>query len=160
MEVKPTVYIETTIPSYYCDDRQVLARQTARTKEWWNDERNEYECFISPVVLDELSAGAYPSQNACLRLVSELPVLQVEPAIVDIADAYQAQGVMPRTPVRDALHLAFASFYRMDYLLTWNCRHLANANKFRRIEALNVQMSLGVPTLVTPDLLQHWEMDQ
>ena len=66
---------------------------------------------------------------------------------------------MPKAPVRDALHLAIASFYRMDYLLTWNCRHLANANKFRRIEAVNAEMGLSIPLLVTPHQLRPWEVD-
>jgi len=96
-------------------------------------------------------------QAACLALVRELPLLEVVSEVVEIAAAYQAEGLMPKAPVRDALHLAMASYYRMDYLLTWNCRHLANANKIRRIEAVNLRMSLSVPLLVTPDLLQPWE---
>ena len=65
--------------------------------------------------------------------------------------------VMPRSPVRDALHVALASYYRLDYLLTWNCRHLANVNKIRQLERVNLQLGLGVPLMITPDLLQPWE---
>ena len=155
--VKPTVYIETTIPSYYCDERVSLAREIARTREWWDLERERYECFVSPVVLDELSSGAYPSMKACLTLVAEVPMVEVVSDIVEIAEVYQGRGVMPKVPVRDAFHLPLASYYRMDYLLTWNCRHLANANKTRRIEAVNIRLGLSVPQLVTPDFLQPWE---
>jgi len=151
------VYIETTIPSYYCDTRRSLEGEIARTRQWWDQERGDYECFISPVVLDELSAGEYSTKAACLALVAKLPLLDVLPEVVDIAEAYRARRLMPKDPAADAVHLALASYYRMEYLLTWNCRHLANANKARHLEALNVQMGLGVPLLVTPHLLQPIE---
>jgi len=158
--VKPTVYIETTIPSYYCDDRAELHNEIVRTREWWDAERATYECFVSPVVLDELAAGTYPTQRSTLALVEALPLLEVVAEVVDVAAVYQSRGVMPKAPVRDALHLAIASFYRMDYLLTWNCRHLANANRFRRIEAVNAELGLAFPLLVTPDQLRPWEVDE
>ena len=151
------MYIETTIPSYYCDTRRSLEGEIARTRQWWDEQRGDYECFISLVVLDELSAGEYSTKAACLALVAELPLLDVLPEVVDIAEAYRARRLMPKDPAADAVHLALASYYRMEYLLTWNCRHLANANKARHLEALNVQMGLGVPLLVTPHLLQPIE---
>jgi hypothetical protein len=64
---------------------------------------------------------------------------------------------MPRQPVRDALHVAITSYYRLDFLLTWNCRHLANANKARHLRELNLEIGLSIPQLVTPDQLQPWE---
>ena len=158
--MKPTVYIETTIPSYYCDDRTTLAREIARTREWWDDERGDYECFISPLVVDELAGGAYPTQSACLALLEGIPLLVVEPEVLDIAEAYRARRLMPHDPAADAIHLALASYYRMDYLLTWNCRHLANANKAKHLEVLNVQMGLSVPVLVTPYMLLPAEIDE
>jgi len=158
--VKPTVYIETTIPSYYCDERTTLTREIARTREWWDNEREGYECFISPVVLDELAGGTYPTQSACLALLEEILLLVVAPEVLEIAEAYRARRLMPRDPAADAIHLALASYYRMDYLLTWNCRHLANANKAKHLEVLNVQMGLSVPVLVTPYMLLPVEMDE
>ena len=155
--MKPTVYIETTIPSYYCDDRALLAADIARTREWWDQERGEYECYISAIVLDELIEGNYPTQAACLALVKDLPLLAVNQEVAEIAAVYQTRRLMPKPPVRDALHLALASYYRMDYLLTWNCRHLANARKTLHLEKLNTQMGLSVPRLVTPDLLRPLE---
>ncbi len=151
--MKPTVYIETTIPSYYCDERSELAGDIARTREWWDQERGAYECFVSPVVFDELSAGGYPTREACIALVEGLASLGVEEDVLEIASAYQARGLMPRQPAADAIHLALASYYRIEYLLTWNCRHLANVNKARHLQALNLQLGLGSPQLVTPHLL-------
>ncbi len=151
--MRPTVYIETTVPSYYYDERPELERDVARTREWWDQERSGYECFISAVVLEELAAGNYPHQKECLTLVESLPLLAAGPEVVEVAEVYQVRGFMPKAPVRDALHLALASCYRMDYVLTWNCRHLANENKARHLEVLNLKMGLGVPRLVTPHQL-------
>jgi hypothetical protein len=155
--MRPTVYIETTIPSYYCDHRPELAADIERTRQWWDAERGRYECFISEIVLNELSEGNYPSRDECLTLVKDVPELAIFPEIERIAAVYQSRGLMPRLPVRDSLHLAVASHYRMDFLLTWNCKHLANANKTRFLHELNLEMGLGSPQLVTPHQLQLWE---
>jgi predicted nucleic acid-binding protein len=155
--MKPTVYIETTIPSYYCDRRQEIAADIARTREWWDRERSEYKCFISPVVLDELSEGDYPNKDACLRLIQGVALLAVTADVLQIADIYQSRKLMPRLPVRDVLHVALASYYRMSYLLTWNCRHIANVNKMRHLQVLNSELGLNVPLLVTPALLRPME---
>jgi hypothetical protein len=79
-----------------------------------------------------------------LALVNRLTVLPVEAAIADIVEAYIAHHLMPTDPTGDALHLALASFHRCDYLLTWNCRHLANANKFPHIRRINTLLGLFV----------------
>jgi hypothetical protein len=155
--VKPTVYIETTVPSYYCDDRPDLAADIARTREWWDRERDDYECFISAVVLDELNEGNYPNKDRCVHLVDGFPLLDLVDEIADIASLYQTQKLMPQVPVRDSLHLALASFYRIDFLLTWNCQHLANANKFKHLRRLNLDLGLSVPQLVTPHQLRPVE---
>ncbi len=155
--MKPTVYIETTIPSYYWDQRTETTPDIARTRQWWDEERNRFQCYISPVVLEELQSDSYPNQQKCIDLVKDLPSLRLVPEIRDIADVYQKRSLMPKSPIRDALHLALASFYRMDYLLTWNCKHLANATKVHHFETLNQGMGLSVPLLTTPYMLQLWE---
>jgi predicted nucleic acid-binding protein len=155
--MKPLIYIETTIPSYYCDHRPELAADIARTREWWDQERGLYECFISALVLDELAAEEYPTKADCLALVAGLPELDVTDEALEVAEVYRARGLMPREPVRDALHVALASVYRMDYLLTWNCRHIANVHKERPLEELNSRMHLTTPRLITPHLILPWE---
>jgi predicted nucleic acid-binding protein len=155
--MKTTVYVETTIPSYYFDKRSELANDIQRTRQWWDEERSSYECFLSVVVVDELGEGVYPHQADCLMLVADLPRLEITEDVLEIADVYWARQLMPRLPVRDALHLAVASYYRMDVLLTWNCRHLANANKFPHLARLNQTLGLSVPQLVTPMQLTTWE---
>ncbi len=155
--MKSTVYIETTVPSYYCDDRPELSADIARTRQWWDEEREEYDCYISEAVLSELAEGDYPGRQSCLELVEGMSELAITDEIERIAVVYQARELMPRKPVRDALHLALASFCRMDFPLTWNCRHLANANKARHLREVNLQLGLSVPQLVTPHQLQPWE---
>jgi hypothetical protein len=155
--VRPTVYIETTIPSYYCDSRAEMMHDILRTRQWWDQERGDYECATSLIVFEELDAGDYPGRAECLKLIEPMPLLEVTTEVLELAKVYQAEGLMPRRPAGDAVHVAIASWYRMDYLLTWNCRHIANANKTRRLEAINLKMHLGLPMLVTPHQLQTWE---
>jgi predicted nucleic acid-binding protein len=152
--MKPTVYIETTIPSYYHTTRKSLATEIARTRKWWDVERNAYECFTSQITLDELSEGNYPSKANALELTNDLPLLEVNDEILEIAEVYWKHKLMPRLPVRDALHLAVASFYHMEFVLTWNCLHLANANKMKHLLRLNQLLDLPAPLLVTPAQLQ------
>lgn len=155
--MRPTVYIETTIPSYYFDQRPELAQDIQRTREWWDRERVDYECFISLAVIDELASGNYPYREQCLELVRDLPILRADAEIEQIADVYRTQKLMPIRATADAAHVAFASFYRLDYLLTWNCRHLANVNKARQLRAQNEKLGLHVPQIVTPDQTRPWE---
>lgn len=151
------MYVETTIPSYYYDHREELMHDILRTRQWWDNERDAYECATSPVVIDELVGGDYPAREKCLKLVEPLPLLEVTTEVLELAKVYQAERLMPRRPTADSIHLAIASWYRMDYLLTWNCRHIANANKARHLQAINMKMHLGLPMLVTPHQLQSWE---
>jgi hypothetical protein len=77
-------------------------------------------------------------------------VVPIEPAVTEIVAAYMRHKLMPADPTGDALHLALASLHKCDFLLTWNCTHLANANKFGHIRRLNTMLGLYVPTLTTP----------
>jgi len=149
---KPRVYVETTIPSFYHTTRTsafCLARREW-TRRWWDDHGSEFERVTSRAVFDELSRGNYPSRDAALALIRDLPRLQTSPAIRDILATYFRNRLMPADPGGDALHLALASYHRCDFLLTWNCRHLANARKFDHIQRVNAALGLIVPTLVTP----------
>ena len=106
--------------------------------------------MTSVAVLDELSQGEYPNKPAVLDLVKTLPLVPITQDIVEIVQTYIQHQVMPRDPVGDALHLALASYHKCDFLLTWNCQHLANANKFGHIRRVNALLGLYVPALVTP----------
>jgi predicted nucleic acid-binding protein len=148
----PRVYVETTIPSFYHETRtapDLVARRTW-TRSWWDTAHERYELVTSPAVLDEL-AGGDPSRIAeRLALVASLPLLAIDPAITEVVETYIRHKVMPADPGGDALHLALASFHKCDFLATWNCLHLANANKFGHIRRVNTMLGLFVPALVTP----------
>jgi predicted nucleic acid-binding protein len=149
---KPRVYVETSIPSFYHERRtapDIVARREW-TRQWWDSAPERYELITSPAVLDELS-GDMPERSAQrLALVRHLPLLPIESAIIEVVQTYIRHKVMPADPGGDALHLALASYHKCDFLVTWNCRHLANANKFGHIRRVNALLGLFVPTLVTP----------
>ena len=146
------VYIETTIASYYFEIRpepEMVARRNW-TREWWESERERYELVTSAAVLEELERGEYPVRSNALALLRDLPLVANVPEIIPIVNAYVARHVMPADPRGDALHLALASYHRCHFLLTWNCRHLANANKFEHIRHVNAELGLYSPILATP----------
>jgi predicted nucleic acid-binding protein len=148
------IYIETTIPSFYFETRRNVECVSRRnwTRRWWDDHRHEHELATSLVVRDELSDPAYPGtkRRHALALLDELPVLDLNPRIDAIVQTYVATLLMPQQPAADAVHLALASFHGCDALLTWNCVHLANPNKFRHIEKVNRRLGLAVPAVITP----------
>jgi predicted nucleic acid-binding protein len=146
------VYIETSIPSFYHEVRpepKMVARREW-TRQWWKTARAHYLLVTSVAVLDELSRGNFPARENAIDLVRSLPLIPIDSAIAEIVQVYIQQQVMPNDPVGDALHLALASYHKCDFLLTWNCRHLANANKFGHIRRVNAMLGLYVPELVTP----------
>ena len=148
-----TVYIETSIPSFYHEVRQepeMIARRDW-TRQWWDElGESSFDLVTSQAVIDELSRGHFPGKDDALRLVNDLELLPVVDEIEEIVAVYVSHRLMPKDAVGDALHLAIASFYGCDYLLTWNCKHLANANKYRHMRRINAMMDLVTPSLVTP----------
>jgi hypothetical protein len=134
-------YVETSIPSFYFEARpepQMVAR-----REWTREWRSRVttlrtELVTSVAVIDELERGDFAARADCLGLIGGLPVLAIEAAIIEVVQAYIRHRVMPADPAGDALHLALASYHRCEFLVTWNCKHLANANKFGHIRRVNL----------------------
>ncbi|MGO8766206.1 MAG: hypothetical protein ACLQSR_13855 [Limisphaerales bacterium] len=148
------IYVETTIPSFYFETRRNVECVSRRnwTRRWWDDHRHEHELATSLVVRNELSDPRYPEikRRSALALLDELPLLDLGAEIDGIVESYIKNLLMPQQPVADAIHLAVASFHQCDVLLTWNCIHLANPNKFRHINDINRQLGLTVPAVITP----------
>jgi hypothetical protein len=145
-------YVETSIPSFYLEARtepEMVARRTW-TRSWWTQATAGVDLVTSVAVIDELQRGDFPTRSSCVDLVSSLPVVAVDAAVLEIVQAYIQHHVMPADPLGDALHLALASYHRCDFLVTWNCKHLANANKFGHIRRVNAILGLYNPSLVTP----------
>ena len=150
--MKKCVYIETSIPSFYFETRtepEMIARRNW-TRDWWDHSAKKYELVTSDPVLDELERGIYPNKKEALKLIKDLSFLLVNEDVVEIAKVYITNKIMPKDPTGDAIHLALATHYKCDFLLTWNCNHLANANKFGHIERVNAMLGLATPRLVTP----------
>lgn len=155
--MKTVVYIETSVPSFYYEVRNepdMVARREW-TRSWWKVAAVRHDLVTSPAVVDELERGEYPHRAECLELIGRLPLLAIEEPVMDIVETYIARRVMPVDPAGDALHLALASYHCCDFLVTWNCKHLANANKFGHIRRVNTLLGLYVPDLVTPLELQE-----
>ena len=111
---KPRVYVETTIPSFYHEERtapDIVARREW-TRRWWDEAPERYELVTSPAVLDELTGGIPERSAKRLALVRDLPLLPVEPALAEIIQTYIRHKLMPADPGGDALHLALASYHK------------------------------------------------
>ena len=130
-----TVYVETTIPSFYYTlrtDAESVARMHW-TRHWWATYADSCTLTTSAAVIDELQMGTGERTADRIALLANATLLPITDEVIQIAQAYIDRCVMPRDPEGDALHLALASYHKADFLLTWNCKHLANANKFQHI---------------------------
>jgi predicted nucleic acid-binding protein len=150
--MKPTVYIETTIPSFYCETRKDPESVAMKdwTREWWSGQRLLCDCWISVAVMEELESGDHPEKQQKLDLLEEALLLEITDEIREIAQVYIDNYLMPKDVAGDALHVAVASYYKMDYLLTWNCTHLANARKKQHLRRINARLRLDTPEIITP----------
>lgn len=146
------VFIETTIPSFYYETRKSFDMQSRKnwTRDWWNNYGLLYDLYSSEAVIEELESGDYPNRDKKLALIENISLLPFSVEIAEIAEVYIKEKVMPEDVAGDALHLAMASFHKCDFLLTWNCKHIANANKFEHIRIVNTKLGIFTPSLVTP----------
>jgi hypothetical protein len=149
-QVKETVYLDATVPSYYYDQRESIRTFAQVTRRWWREERDRFRLVSSLATIAELQRGDYPRRSEVVRLAAGLEMLRACPDVTEIATAYVDSLVMPRDAEGDALHLAYASYYNVDFLPTWNCNHLANANKEQHIRSVNGRLHLHTPRIITP----------
>lgn len=151
--MKPTVYIETTIVSYLTSRRSripLIAGQQKVTIEWWDQDRLGYDVFTSELVWTEAAAGDPKLAAARLAKLQRLPLLRIDQISKGLAAALLQAAALPGVAADDALHLAIAACNGMDYLLTWNCRHLANATLRARIEQVCRDHGYEPPIICTP----------
>ncbi len=147
-----TIYIESSIPNFYHTlrtDPESIARMHW-THKWWDKYSTKFTLTTSAAVLAELRKGTSKKTEERLALLDDLIILPITNEIIEIVKIYIDNFVMPKDPEGDALHLAIASCHKVDSLLTWNCRHLANANKFNHIRRINFGIGLPTPILATP----------
>ncbi len=151
--MKPRLYLETTIPSYLVARRSRdlrLAADQETTQEWWEQLRQEFELFISETVLLEVSRGNAEFAAARLAAIRGIPVLRDSSAAAALTKRLLADAIIPPVAADDAAHLGLAAANGMDYLLTWNCRHLNNPALRRRIEQACAACELTCPVICSP----------
>ncbi len=154
--MKQTVYIETSIISYLTArpsiDALIAARQKI-TDEWWKVVLPCYEAFISPIVLAEVSKGDSNAVQLRLKSISSFAVLEVFSEVHDLADTYFSEIKIPEKARADAYHLALASWHGLDFLISWNCVHIASGRVRMIIEEINSQRGIRTPIICTPEEL-------
>lgn len=157
-----TVYLETTIPSYLTARPSrdvVIAGKQEVTREWWEKRKNLFSLFISPYVIDEASRGDAIVSRERLEILQEFPVLAVDEEVTRLAELIIQGHAIPEKAATDASHVAIATRHGMDYLLTWNCTHIANAEIIRAIEQIMSKAGYVIPIICTPDELMGADED-
>ena len=151
--MKPGVYVETTIVSYLAarPSREPFLLGCQRlTRLWWRERRREYELFTSDTVIAEAGRGEAQMIRKRVRLLKNLGHLAATDEITALAEQLLVRGIVPRKAEGDAMHIAFAASYGIEYLLTWNCTHLANPHVQARVARVVVEAGFDMPAIVTP----------
>jgi hypothetical protein len=159
---KPTLYFDTSIISAYWyegGDVAMLARRMY-TREWWDAERKHFSLWASLFGEAELRAGEYPKQGNCVKMIRRLPYLAVTNEVTDLIDELVERGLVPPTKSGDAQHLAISTSHGIDYLLTWNYAHMANASVQERLNSLCEKKGLTAPFMVSPESIPQERLGQ
>jgi predicted nucleic acid-binding protein len=150
---KKTIYLETSFISYLTNrpsrDLIVAAHQQITTT-WWEKQRNNFDLYVSEVVITEISAGDKEQGHKRLDLVQGITKLIIDQEAEKLAQAFLSHGALPQKAVADASHMAIAAVNGVDYLLSWNCKHIANAAVIRVIMDICGEQGYRVPVICTP----------
>lgn len=151
--MKPVVYVETSVVSYYTarPSRDIIVRaHQETTRRWWPYAKERFELVVSELVVLEAREGDPDASQKRLKAIEGMPILLITPQQREIADRYLADLPLPEKANRDALHLALASLQAVEYLVTWNCTHIANEIIRRSLAIINVALGLSTPIICTP----------
>ena len=155
-----TIYIETSIVSYLRQrpsSQVVMAARQILTHQWWNDERVKYQLVASQFVIDEASAGDPLLAADRLASLEDVALLPLDPEIAKIADEIMLRAILPPKARTDALHIAVVAHHRVQYLLTWNCRHIANGRILPRIHKVFNDLGIPIPIICTPEEMVNYD---
>ena len=153
---KPTLYMETTIPSYLLagpSRNKIASVRQEITRAWWEQDATKYSVYISDVVIREAGKGDRKASDKRLTFLQAFPLLDTLPEIESVIVRYIKEKVVPFGSAEDAAHLAFASVHQIQYLCTWNFKHLANVMALRRLREVNDKLGLFTPQVCTPEQL-------
>jgi hypothetical protein len=156
--MKPTVYIETTIISYLtCWPSRDIHRLSHEmlTRDWWTKHRELYQLVTSDFVVREAERGDPSAAAERMRALADIPVLAATLQVEELGDEIATALQLPPRARLDALHLAISAIYGTDFLLTWNCRHLANGNLTSKIERACMKAGFRAPRILTPEFLME-----
>jgi predicted nucleic acid-binding protein len=148
-----TIYIETSIIGYLTarPSRNVIIVANAEvTKEWWDMRRSSFNLFISLAVLKEVSQGDPQIASQRLEILRNFPILELNQSVLDLAEQFLQRSNLPAKADVDAIHIAVATVHGMDYLLTWNFKHIANAQIQRKLAEISLDFGYELPILCTP----------
>ncbi len=120
---------------------------------WWHSQRDQFDVLISENVLIELYRGNWPGKSEAIQLVEHLPRLPTTDTVEATTREYIKERLVPADIVGDAAHLAYSSVHGIDFLLTWNIRHLANPNKTKHLAIINQRLGFSTPLIITPEAL-------
>lgn len=151
-----TVYIETSILGYLTARSTkdlILAANIEITKDWWEFRRNAFTLYTSEAVLDEVAQGDTEIAARRLEILRGFPLLALNRAVQDLAAQFLARSSLPPKAKVDAIHIAAATIHGMDYLLTWNCKHIANAQIQGKLAEISLDFGYVLPILCTPNEL-------
>lgn len=148
-----SIFIETTIPSLYVSRPSLNLLQLARqelTRQWWDSQRQQFDLFTSQLVLDEAADGEMAKAAERLQLLAGIPLLLLTEPVRALAEQLVSSGILPTVASRDAFHIAAAGVHRMDFLLTWNCKHIANPFIADQLHACFSAAGVHLPVICTP----------
>src|SRR3989304_8344669 len=153
--MKQKVYLETSIISYLAARPSrdiIIAAHQELTNEWWENRRKRFDVFVSQLVIQEAKAGDKNAAQRRLDILEQMPLLELNEKVISLARILMGEVIPPKA-VEDALHIAVATIHGMAYLLTWNCKHIANAEKEHAIAAVCRSNNFEPPIICTPEEL-------
>lgn len=155
---RPKIYLESSVISYLAarPTRDILATAHQQvTREWWERSRSQFELYVSVEVLNEIRRGDPLAAAQRLSYVESLPILEADEQARALAAEILRTSALPQKAAADAAHIAIATVNGMEFLLTWNCTHIANGIVQRAISRLSREMGFEPPTIVTPEELME-----
>jgi hypothetical protein len=154
--VSETVYIETSVIGYLTarsTKNLIIAANIEITREWWEFRRNDFILYTSEAVLEEVAKGDTAIASPRLDILRDFPLLALNDAAQDLAKQFLTRSNLPPKAKVDAIHIAAATVHGMDYLLTWNCKHIANAQIQGKLAEITLGCGYVLPILCTPNEL-------
>ena len=163
MTEKQTLYLETTVPSYYTarvSQDLIVAAHQAITNEWWEHESSKYTIYISQFVFDEASEGDPIASRRRLEFLTPFLLLETTDEVLALTELILNTPFFPENAIRDASHIAMAAVHGIDYLLTWNCKHINNATFKDKLRGVCEKQGYHFPIICTPEELMEETNDK